>query len=89
MKLGEFIKEFIEPNTIIRLVYKEKGGHRIVLDSWEDVSMEWAILKGEGKYRNYINNEVLGITDILVLGLYSEAINIVIEELEDQPQYQI
>ena len=69
----------------MRLVYKEKGGHKIVLDSWDDVSMEWQILKGKGKNRHYIGNEVLGIASILVSGHYSESINIIIEELDDQP----
>lgn len=85
MKLGEFIENFVNHNSLIRLIYKEKGNYRIVNQSWDDVSMEWEILKGKGKNRHYINNEVLGITDILVKGPYSEAINIVIEEIENQP----
>lgn len=47
--------------------------------------MEWEILKGKGKNRNFINNEVIGITDIMVRGHYSEAINIVIKESDNQP----
>jgi hypothetical protein len=85
MKLGEFIEKFVEHNSLIRLVYKEKGGHRIVSDNWEDVCMEHDILNGKGKFRHYINNEVLGIASILVQGHYPESINIVIEELENQP----
>lgn len=85
MKLGEFIKEFIEPNSLIRLVYKEKSGYRIVLDTWDDVSMEWEVLKGKGKNRHYVNNEVVGIVCVGTTGHYSEAINIVIEELGNQP----
>jgi len=85
MKLGEFIEKFIEQNSLIRLVYKEKTGHKIVLNDWNDVSMEHEILKGTGKNRHFINNEVIGITDIVVNGHYSEAINIVIEKLENQP----
>ena len=85
MKLGKFIEEFIEPNSLIRLVYKEVGGHKIVLNDWNDVSMEWQILKGKGKNRHYIDNEVIGIASILVDGHYSEAINICIEKLENQP----
>ena len=86
MKLREFIEKCIEPNCLIRLVYKNKGGHKIVLDDWNDVSMEWEILKGKGKNRHYINNEVLGVTSILIRGgSYTEAINIVIEEMEIQP----
>jgi len=85
MKLGEFIKNFSH-NNLIRLVYKEKGGHRLVLNDWDDVSMDWAINKAQGINRHYINNEVLGLASILGAGKhYTEAINIVIEELENQP----
>ena len=38
MKLGEFIKNFSH-NNMIRLVYKNKGGHEVVLTDWNDVSM--------------------------------------------------
>ena len=85
MKLGEFIEKFIGKNCLIRLVYKHKGGHKIVHQEWDDVSMEWEILKAKGKNRHYINNEVLGITSIHTGGHYPEAINIVIEELDNQP----
>lgn len=85
MKLGEFIEKFSQ-NNLIRLVYKNKGGHEIVLETWDDVSMDWEINKGEGKNRHYINNEVIGLASILVTsGHYTEAINIVIERLEKQP----
>jgi len=80
MKLKKFIKKFIERNTIIRLVYKDGGGHKVVLDSFEDVCMEWKTLKGEGKYKDYLNHKVVGITDILTYRNFSQAINIVIEE---------
>jgi hypothetical protein len=87
MKLGEFIEKFIEHNSLIRLVYKDDSGyeHKTVLNDWDDVSMEHEILKGRSKNRHYIGNEVLGIASILVIGPYSDAINIVIEELENQP----
>jgi len=88
MKLGEFIKNFSH-NNIIRLHYKIKGGHQCVLEDWNDVSMDHEILKGKGKNRHYINNEVVGLASINLkseLGHhYPEAINIVIEQLENQP----
>jgi hypothetical protein len=88
MKLGEFIKNFSH-NNIIRLVYKDKGGHKLVLDNWDDVSMDHQILNGKGKNRHYIDNEVLGLAGICFLPEqghhYPEAINIVIEELKNQP----
>jgi len=39
MKLGEFIEKFSH-NNVIRLVYKNKGGHEVVLEEWNDVSMD-------------------------------------------------
>jgi hypothetical protein len=87
MKLGEFIKNFSH-NNMIRLHYKEKGGNRIVLDEWDDVSMDHEIVNGKGKNRHYINNEVLGLVGIYFQSghtHYPDAINIVIEQLENQP----
>lgn len=88
MKLGEFITQFSH-NNIIRLVYKDKGGHKLVLDDWNDVSMDHQVLNGKGKNRHYIDNEVLGLAGICFPSAqghhYPEAINIVIEELENQP----
>ena len=88
MKLKEFIENFSH-NNVVRLLHKEKGGHRCVLGDWNDVSMDHEILKGKGKNRHYINNEVLGVAGIYFQSYscnYPEAINIVIEELEDQPR---
>ena len=85
MKLGEFIKRFSH-NNLIRLHYKTKEGHICVLDSFDDVSMDWEINKGIGKNRHYINNEVIGLVGILMTkGHYSDAINICIEKLDKQP----
>jgi hypothetical protein len=84
MKLGEFIENFSH-NNIVRLVYKNKGGHEIVLETWNDVSMDWQINQAKGKNRHYINNKVLGLACIGGMNQYTEAINIVIEKLEVQP----
>jgi hypothetical protein len=88
MKLGEFIEKFSH-NNIVRLVHKEKGGHKLVLEDWNDVSMDHEITRGKGKNRHYINNEVLGLATICFQPgqghHYPEALNIVIEELENQP----
>lgn len=88
MKLGEFIENFSH-NNVIRLLYKNKGGHEIVLNTWNDVSMDWEVNKGKGVFRHYINNEVLGLASIHFLpgqGIHhADAINIVIERLNDQP----
>jgi hypothetical protein len=84
MKLKEFIEKFVEHNSIIRLVYKENGAHKIVQQSWNDVSMEHQILNGKGINRHYINNEVIGICSIYSGGGFPEAINISIEKLPTQ-----
>lgn len=48
--------------------------------------MDWEINKAKGNFRHYINNEVVEIVSIRDAGRhYPEAINIVIEELENQP----
>lgn len=88
MQLGEFIKNFSH-NNVIRLVYKSVDGHETVLSSWNDVSMDWEINKQKGKFRHFVNNEVIGLTSISFganRGIHhSEALNIVIEKLESQP----
>ena len=81
MKLKDFIEEYIEHNSLVRVLYKNPGGHKVVLNDWDDVAMDWEIVKGQGKYAPYINHKVLYVTSILVRGPYSEAINIVIEEI--------
>jgi hypothetical protein len=80
MILKEFIEEYIERNSMVRLLYKDKlGNHKIILNNWNEVSMEWEVVKGEGVYAPYNNHKVLCIASILVRGHYPEAINIVIE----------
>lgn len=88
MKLGEFIKNFSH-NNVIRLVYKNNGGHETVLKDWNDVSMDWEVNKQKGKFRHFINNEVLGLATISFRsgeGIHhADAVNIVIEKLQNQP----
>lgn len=88
MKLGEFINNFSH-NNVIRLVYNHEGGHEVVLNDWNDVSMDWEVNKQVGKFRHFINNKVLGIATISFghsSGIHhSEALNIVIEKIEEQP----
>jgi len=82
--LGEFIKAFSH-NNLIRLHYKKKRGHECVLDSYDDVSMDWEVPKGKGKNRHFVDNKVMGLIGIGGIKRHEDAINIVIEELEDQP----
>jgi hypothetical protein len=81
MTLKEFINEYIEHNSLVRVLYKIPVGHKLILNDWDEVSMDWEIVKGEGKYAPYINHKVLGIASILTGGPYPESINIVIEEI--------
>ena len=80
MTLKEFVKDFIQPNSLVRLLYKEGEGFTPVFGKWEDVGMEWEILRKQGIYRHFIDNKVIGLKDILVKSSnYPEAINIIIE----------
>ena len=81
MILKDFIKEYVEHNSLVRVLYKNPGGHKLILDDWNDVAMDWEIVKGQGKYAPYVNHKVLGVASILVRGPYPESINIVIEEI--------
>jgi len=67
--LNDFIGYFVEPNTMIRLWKKVKGGHELI----EDVKMEHELIKSE-----YKDKLVVGVTDILNKQ-YCEAVNITIE----------
>lgn len=85
MILKDFIENFVAKNTLVRLWYEcEKGegcSHVPVIETEKDVvSMEWKILKQEGPFKYFLNNEVIGVTDILVMDTnYSEAVNIIIK----------
>lgn len=84
MKLGEFIENFSH-NNLIRLHYKTNEGHQCVLDSFDEVSMDWEINKAKGPNRHYVNNEVIGLVGIGGIKRYEDAINIAIEKLDKQP----
>lgn len=91
MNLGEFIDNFSHNNTI-RLLYDIKGGHTLVEKDWDMVSMDWEVNRGLGCFRHYIHNKVIGLTGIYVhegLSHYPDAINIVIERLENQPYIKL
>jgi hypothetical protein len=84
MKLGEFIEKFSH-NNLIRLHYKAERGHETVAESFDVVSMDWEVNKQRGVFRHYINNEVVKLLSICGIERHSDAINIVIERLENQP----
>lgn len=89
MKLKDFVKEFVCPNTIIRLWKPTKRGHEMLYHKSMDkehrddcVCMEWQLFPnhtGELAWQSKFNDcKVIGVTDI-VIDTTSEAVNIVIE----------
>lgn len=79
MLLEYFINAFSHNNTI-RLLTKHEGGHKLVAENWDVVSMDWQVVQGEGAFADYAKHNVLGLATILVQGHYPEALNIVIED---------
>ena len=72
--LSDFIKNYVEPNTLVRLHYKIPGGHCEVLPNARP-KMEWELLESK-----YVNRKVIGVTDILYIDdSPKEAVNITIE----------
>lgn len=77
MLLKEFIEEFIEHNTLIRLwnIPSNGKGYEETIKG-DKPMMEWEILKSDWK-----DKRVICITDILYEGSnYIESVNIVIEK---------
>lgn len=77
-KVSDFVNNFIEPNTLIRLWYKlpkgSDGQHEEVIKG-DKPMMEHELVKS--KYKDHI---VIGVTDILYFkSNYVEAVNLVIE----------
>ena len=83
MTLKDFVKQYVEHNSLIRVVYKLPVGHKAVLNSWSEVSMDHELLKMKGKFAKFANHEVIGLASILTTGSYSDAINIVVKEIPE------
>ena len=81
MILKDFITQYVEHNSLVRLVYKMGSGHKTVLNDWSEVSMDWEITKEKGKYAPYVNHEVICIASIFTPNSYPDAINLVIKEI--------
>jgi len=83
MTLGEFIKNFSH-NNLIRLLYKDGGGHRVIFNDFNDVSMDHRVNREEGIFGPFKDHKVLGLTTISFSPgdkvIYRDALNIVIEE---------
>ena len=74
MIVKEFVNNFIEHNTLIRLWYNVKGGHEEVITG-DKPMMEHELVKSE-----YADRKVVGITDILYYKSHHvEAVNLIIE----------
>ena len=73
MILKEFIEKFILPNTLCRLLYKEKNG-------FIEVEPDVHYMEHELINCKYSDREVIGIKDIYFYkSHYMEVVNIVIE----------
>lgn len=76
--LHEFINRYLR-NSIVRLWVPYESGHKMLVENDLDSCMEWEITKGHVWQSKYLNNNVLGVRDIVVDGfLHKEAINIII-----------
>ena len=74
MTLNKFVKEFVLPNTLVRLWVADTGGFKQIGEG-ESLFMEHDIPRGI-----YANRNVVGLKDILVIDSnYKEAVNIVIK----------
>ena len=74
MNLKTFIRKYVEPNTLIRLQYKTKGGHRTVFDDDSAIMSHHLVDCAIG------DSSVIGVTDIAYpKSHYPEAVNITIK----------
>lgn len=78
MTLREFIEKFVIHNSIVRLWYEIKSGYKMIHDGEKEVSMDWEVLDGKSFLSKYLENIVVGVTDI-VCDEYKEAVNIIIK----------
>lgn len=77
MKLKEFLKEYVCPNTMIRLWKNVNGHERLCLFDECKPVMDWELMS-DNRYEKHRNLKVIGVTDILCETCY-EAVNIVVE----------
>lgn len=73
MILREFIRNFVRPNTLIRIWYPSGGNYTMA----GKMAMEHELMKD----MNYSELEVIGVTDILVQDGYAEAVNLVVKRM--------
>lgn len=74
ISVKDFVRYFVEPNTLVRLWHKVNGGHKEVIEGDKPI-MEHELIKTK-----YAISKAVGVTDILYLkSHYIEALNLVIE----------
>lgn len=83
LTLKDFINRYICKNTVVRLwnKSKEKGySHKMLIsDDGRETCMEWQLLSHKTSLSKYLDNEVIGVADI-ICETCVEAVNIVIKE---------
>lgn len=92
MTLRDFISEYINHNSTVRLLTRVGVDHETVSKAdqpWDKVSMAWEITRDTGIYRGLGNREVIGIVSIMTKGFNQDAINIVIESESEHRERQI
>ena len=79
MTLFNFVREYICPNSLIRVWFIGSDGYEMIQGNGESVCMEHKFLDCKTWQSRYGNYKVIGIKDIYVNDFYREAINIVID----------
>jgi hypothetical protein len=76
LTLKEFIKRFVEPNTLVRIWVKANDGiHQH--ENTGVLEMEHRLLRPY--WDSFTSRKVIGVTDILCPDRHPEAVNIVLE----------
>jgi hypothetical protein len=76
MTLLDFLLEFVEKNSLVRLVYPNDEK---IFDSWDDCDLREEYIRSLD-FEKYHDKKFIGVTSIHYNGDYQDAINIVIEK---------
>ena len=79
MNLGEFVENFVCPNSLIKLWIPIDRGHELLMEDNNFVCMEHELLGDKVWQSRYRGARVIGVTDICCDDFYRHAINIVIQ----------
>lgn len=83
MKLRDFVANYIEHNSIVRLVRKTSSGHEIIDSNWGIVHMAHDFKRNTPVNAMYGHCVVTHIASIYVRAAHPDAINIAIESTDD------